>query len=300
LPGIGINVATAGGRVQDHGDRAATQPWRLFMIARILLSLFLLLSTVPACAKVDWTDLWWDPSESGWGVNLVQSDAFMFATFFVYGPSGQPTWYTAEMTWNQAQLAFAGPLYTFTGTGLTFPWVPGNRSVRNVGSATFRPTQGGISVSYRGTLTYTFADTGLTFTKSIERQTLTSIDLAGVFTGGQYGEYYDCAAAADNNTYTDAFDLDVTQTGRDLRIQFTYAGGLSCTLSGALEQYGSLHRINGAAYRCSDGLDTTATVYDLKSGSLGIEGRLYAPTVGAGCREAAKFSAVYATGQAAE
>jgi hypothetical protein len=44
----------------------------------------------------------------------------------------------------------------------------------------------------------------------------------------------------------------------------------------------------------------TATVYDLKSGSLGIEGRLYAPDVAAGCREAAQFSAVYAAGQAAE
>jgi len=270
------------------------------MIARILLCLSLLLSATPACAKVDWSDLWWNPSESGWGVNLVQSDAFMFATFFVYGPSGQPTWYTAQMTWDQPQLAFVGPLYTFTGTGLTFQWVPGNRSMRKVGSATFRPTQGGISVSYRGTLTYTFDDSGLTVTKSIERQTLTSIDLAGAFTGGQYGEYYDCASGADNYTYTDAFDLEVTQTGRNLRMDFTYSGGLSCTLSGVLEQYGSLHRINGAAYQCSDGLNTTATVYDLKSGSLGIEGRLYTPTVGAGCREAAKFSAVYATGQAAE
>ena len=272
------------------------------MIVRILLCLSLLLFAIPAGAKVDWTDLWWNPSESGWGVNLVQSDAFMFATFFVYGPSGQPTWYTAQMTWDQPQLAFVGPLYTTTGTGVTFPWVPGNFSARSVGNATFRPTQGGISVSYRGTLTYKFDDTGLTFTKSIERQTLTSIDLAGsgIFTGGQYGEYYDCTASTDNNTYTDAFDLEVTQTGRNLHMEFTYSSGFSCTLSGALEQYGSLHRINGAAYRCSDGLNTTATVYDLKSGSLGIEGRLYAPTFAAGCREAAKFAAVYATGQAAQ
>jgi hypothetical protein len=113
--GIDSSVATAGGRERVHGDRLATQSWGSIMIARILLCLSLLLSTVPACAKVDWTDLWRDPSESGWGVNLVQSDAFMFATFFIYGPSGQPTWYTAEMTWDQPQLALVGPLYTFTG-----------------------------------------------------------------------------------------------------------------------------------------------------------------------------------------
>lgn len=272
------------------------------MIARIVFCLFLLLGSLPASAKVDWTDLWWNPSESGWGVNLVQSDSFMFATFFIYGANGQPTWYTAQMTWNQSQLAFAGPLYATTGTGFAFPWVPGNFTATPVGTAQFRPTQGGISVSYRGTLTYTISATGVTVSKSIERQSLTPIDLAqsGLFTGGQYGEYYDCTSPADNNTYTDAFDLDVVQTGRNIRMEFTYSSGFSCTLTGTLEQYGSLHRVNGASYRCTDGLNTTATVYDLKSGSLGIEGRIYAPTVAVGCKEAAKFSAVYSTGPGAQ
>ena len=36
------------------------------------------------------------PSESGWGVNFVQSDNFIFATFFIYGPNNQPIWYTAQ------------------------------------------------------------------------------------------------------------------------------------------------------------------------------------------------------------
>ena len=270
------------------------------MIARILFCLSLLVAAVPASAKVDWTDIWYDPAESGWGVNLVQSDTFMFATFFIYGTNGLPTWYTAQMRWDQSRLAFTGPLYTTTGTGFQFQWQPGNFSATQVGTATFTPTQGGISVSYRGTLVYSIPANGITVTKSIQRQTLTAIDLSGILTGGQYGEYYDCAASADNQTYTDAFDLDVTQTGTSINMVFTYTSGLSCTLAGTLEQYGSLHRVNNASYRCSDGLNTTATVYDLKSGSLGVEGRIFAPAVALGCKEAAKFASVYATGQAAQ
>lgn len=269
------------------------------MIARILFCLSLLLAALPASAKVDWTDLWYDPAESGWGVNLVQSDTFMFATFFIYGQNGLPTWYTAQMRWDQPRLAFTGPLYTTTGTGFQFPWQPGNFSATQVGTATFTPTQGGISVSYRGTLSYSFSATGLTVTKTIQRQTLTSIDLTGIFTGGQYGEWYDCAVSADNETYTDGFDLEVTQVGARLTLAFTYSSALSCTIAGTLEQHGSLHRMNNASYRCSDGLNTTVTVYDLKAGSLGIEGRYYAPT-SYGCKEAAKFASVYATGPAAQ
>ena len=83
-------------------------------------------------------------------------------------------------------------------------------------------------------------------------------------------------------------------------MSFEYQNGLACTLSGVAEQHGRLHRINGATYRCSDGLDTTAFVYDLQTTSLGIQGRIYAPEVGRGCREAAKFSSVYTVPPAAQ
>ncbi len=268
-------------------------------IVRILFTVFLLLAALPASAKVDWTDVWYDPAEPGWGINLVQSDTFMYGTFYIFDAAGKPTWYAAQMTWDQARLEFVGPLYLPAGTGYQFPWRQGDVSVTQVGTASFKPTQGGISVSYKGTLRYTFTDTGFTVTKPVERITLTRIDLGGSFTGGQYGEYYDCPSSADNYTYTDPFDLEVTHDGSSLRMDFTYRSG-TCTLAGTLEQHGSLYRINGASYRCSNGLNTTATVYDLKSGSLGIEGRLYASSVGAGCKEAAKFAGVYATGQAAQ
>ena len=42
------------------------------------------------------TGLWIDPSESGWGLNLFHQGATVWASLFVYGPDGQPRWYTAS------------------------------------------------------------------------------------------------------------------------------------------------------------------------------------------------------------
>jgi len=271
------------------------------MIARILFGMLLLFTSVPAKSYMDWSDIWFNPAESGWGVNLVQSYDFMFATFFIYDANGSPTWYTAEMTWNDASLGFTGPLYATTGTGFALPWQPGNVTATVVGAASFVPTQ---NVSYRGTLSYSLNATSLTVTKPIQRQTLTRFELSGEFAGAQQGDYYDCAASIDNTRYLDSFKLRVTRSaGNNLAMSFEYQSGLSCTLTGVVEQYGSLHRIPlvpGANYKCSDGLDTVAKVYELKVTSLGVEGRIYAPTVGSGCKEVSKFSAVYLSDFAAE
>ena len=52
------------------------------------LALVLLLASAPVRAT-DYTDIWYVPTESGWGANVVQSDLFLFVTFFVYGPDGK-------------------------------------------------------------------------------------------------------------------------------------------------------------------------------------------------------------------
>ena len=45
-------------------------------------------------ASGDLTDLWWSAAESGWGINIVQHPSGdLFATWFVYGTDGKPTWY---------------------------------------------------------------------------------------------------------------------------------------------------------------------------------------------------------------
>jgi hypothetical protein len=258
----------------------------MVMLKRLLpavLSLALLAVPLQAAA-IDYTDIWYLPSESGWGVNLIQAEDVIFVTFFVYGPSNQPTWYVA-IIYRDANGNFAGSLYSTVGPYFGGPWNPALYAATLAGTASFYP-----SSAYDGTLIYSLAG-GPTVTKTIQRQTLKTIILAGNYTGGQAGTYSSCGS--NNSSYKDNFDVQVTQfDSGTATFQFTYASGLSCTMSGALTQYGQLYTIPSASYVCSDGLNTTAAMSEIKATALGIEGRFAAPSVGGGCREDASFSGV--------
>ena len=254
------------------------------MIKRILLVALLMLAAARAGAA-DYTDIWYLPAESGWGVNVVQSNNFLFMTFFLYGADGKPTWYVAQVT-QDASGNFNGTLYSFTGTYFALPWAGNILSV--AGTASFRPTS-----PYTATLVYTVNGVG-TVTKSIQRQTLTAITIGGTYAGAQAGSYSGCNNPAQNQLYTDHFNLQVTQfVDGSARFAFAYTGsGMTCTLAGTLVQYGQLYTVPTATYQCSTGLNTAASMAEIKATSLGIEGRFSAPSVGGGCREDANFSAV--------
>ncbi len=256
---------------------------------RLILAVLLMAAAFGARAT-DYTDIWYNPLEQspaggGWGVNVVQSDAFLFVTFFIYGPDNKPTWYVAGLT-RDASGNFNGPLYATTGTYFAAPWNPADAAGgAQVGTASFQPTS-----AYTANLSYAFTS-GPTVAKAIQRQALTSIALGGSYSGTQAGSYSNCT---NSFAYTDRFGLGVTQlTGSTLTLSFNYTdSGLSCTLSGPFEQRGQLYRIPTASYVCSDGLSTTATVDEIKATAFGIEASFSAPN-NAGCREDATFSAVF-------
>jgi hypothetical protein len=256
------------------------------MLKRLCLALLFCGFALPACAT-DYSDMWWLPAESGWGVNFTQNEGVIFMTFFIYGPGNQPTWYVA-IAYRDANGNFAGNLYSTVGSYFGAPWNPAEHPAATLaGSASFVPTS-----PYQGTLTYSLTG-GPTVTKSIERQTLTTIALNGNYSGGQAGAYTGCTNSGDNFAYKDYYDLQVAQANGNVTFTFNYSGGLSCTLSGTLTQNGQLYRMNNATYVCSDGLNTNASMSEIKATSLGIEGRFAAPSVALGCREDASFSAVF-------
>src|SRR5277367_3915114 len=149
------------------------------------LALALLILPLQAVADVDYTDIWYLPAESGWGVNFVQADSVIFATFFIYSQGNVPTWYTAIIYANGDGSSFTGNLYSTTGTWFGAPWDPTKVVNTQVGTATFTP-----SSPYQGTLSYSFTS-GMppTVTKIIQRQVLTTIALGGNYIGGQSGAY---------------------------------------------------------------------------------------------------------------
>jgi hypothetical protein len=132
--------------------------------------------------------------------------------------------------------------------------------------------------------------------KTIRRQTLTTIKLGGSYIGTAVIHTTGCANSGSNKTqYFDA-DPVVSQTiGGPLSVQLVFDNEV-CTLSGPWLQEGVLFRIPNASYVCSSSgtstLNTTASVHDVKATSVGIEGQWSAPSVGGGCREDGLFSAV--------
>jgi len=70
------------------------------------------------------TGLWWNPNESGWGLNLIQESNIVFMTMFTYDANGTPTWYVASSCAVSGS-GCSGDLYRVSGgSQATSTWVP--------------------------------------------------------------------------------------------------------------------------------------------------------------------------------
>lgn len=238
------------------------------------------LAATPASAATDYTDLWWDSFESGWGVNFIQADDFIFSTFFIYGPSGQPTWYTGQLQLDANQ-NWIGPLYVTSGTYFGSPWNPGNSGIRQVGSVSFVP-----ATEASGTLSY--AVDGVIVSKQVVRQTLKTIPLGGSYKGSVYTVVSGCINPAQNGTFSQFADINVAQTViNNLTLSFAVQGGGTCTFNGNANQFGQIYQIPDATYSCGNA--GTLLVSGLKATAQGIEGQWQGP-VGSGCVESGSFT----------
>src|SRR5437899_5388272 len=147
----------------------------LRLLSALIVASLAVLAT-PATRAADYTDLWWVPAESGWGVNVVHTDNFMFLTFFIY-QDRKPTWYSAALSLDSSG-AFTGGLYATTGTDYAQPWNTADvGAAQQVGNASFRPS---TTNTYEATLIYVVDGVG-TVTKAVSRQPLTPPTI-----GGQY------------------------------------------------------------------------------------------------------------------
>lgn len=243
------------------------------------------LTAQPARAATDYSDLWWVPFEGGWGVTFTQSDDFIFATFFIYGTSGLPDWYTGQMSRDVSGI-WSGPLFVTRGTYFGVPWNPANNGIRQVGTVTFTPSSDSV-----GALTYNVD--GVVVNKNITRQTLKTIPLGGDYIGGLVVDVFNCSNPLANRTENIFTQLAVVQTAPpgSLTIDFGNQNGVTCRMTGDYTQLGQLYRVQPAQYACvgGGGLSTTATLYEVKASAQGIEGRWIA-SIGGGCTESGTFT----------
>ena len=111
----------------------------------------------------NYTALWWNPSESGWGMSLTQHNSTLFAAWYVYDATGQPTWLVMPGgIWTTAS-SVTGALYSTSGPPSTGPFDSTHVTNTRVGSATIT-----FSAADRGVLSYTV--NGVSGTKAIQRQ----------------------------------------------------------------------------------------------------------------------------------
>jgi hypothetical protein len=110
---------------------------------------------------VDYTDLWWNPNESGWGMAMTQQYGVGFVAWYVYDADGKPTWQVATCTMSGSSCS--GTLYQTRGPGF---------------GSTFNPAQ--VQAFPVGTMIVSFIDAnngvlsylvnGVPSTKTITRQ----------------------------------------------------------------------------------------------------------------------------------
>jgi hypothetical protein len=127
---------------------------------------------------VDATGLWINPSESGWGISVFHQGATLFASLFVYGPDGQPKWYTASSLEGGGS-TYSGPLIEATGPyfGASAPFSPNAVTRRTVGTMTMNLDDTGAN------LTYTVDGTQVS--KRVQRFSMRPINTSALLIGAE-------------------------------------------------------------------------------------------------------------------
>jgi hypothetical protein len=134
-------------------------------------SILLLLAAalLPALGRAEnYSDIWWNPSESGWGITIADHETQLFAVWYTYDPDGSPTWFVIPGGTHSAdRRSFNGDLYRTTGPSYAIPFDPSKFSITKVGTASFDFAPAGGAP---GTARFTWTMGPTTRTRTIERQ----------------------------------------------------------------------------------------------------------------------------------
>jgi hypothetical protein len=112
------------------------------------------------------TDLWWNPNESGWGLNIIQhGSGIIFATWFNYSSDNKATWYVVPTGQWTSPTEYRGPIYSTTGPEVNDTFNPSLVSPTLAGNVVLT-----FSATDSNRMTATFTINGKTVTKALQRQ----------------------------------------------------------------------------------------------------------------------------------
>jgi hypothetical protein len=238
-------------------------------LTAVLFAVFFATTSRAATPTTDFSDLWFNASESGWGVNLIQQNEIIFVTMFVYGPNGQPTWYVGPSTAyggnSNGIVSFTGPLYATTGPWFGGTFNPNNVAFRQVGAVS-------VAAGQVDTAAISYSVDGVQVTKTITRQTWRNENVGGTYVGAVTGTYEGCGAA--RNGYLE--EQIVLTVGHDGGTTFTMreeGSGYFCNYTGQYRQAGRMGSVQGTA-TCSDGQNQAFATSEVQGGLQGLSMRL--------------------------
>lgn len=170
-------------------------------------------------------------------MQLVDTGTFVFATAFVYGTDGKPTWITGELRKTDAVPdAFTGPTYATTGSYFGGPYNADAFHYREVGTMTFV-----LDSVNAGRLTYSVD--GVVVNKSVQRQPLTHDDYAGDYKAVLTETATGCSDPGSSIAITLPVDMRIVQNGTVMS-QVWKIDTATVTFTGTYAQVGRMGRFD--------------------------------------------------------
>ena len=238
-----------------------------FAATLALALLFSFSASSHASLGTNFSDQWWKPDESGWGISVLQQHDTLFIEIFVYDQNGAPTWFSAAAFF-QPQLGgtvFTGDLYQTSG-----PWFGGFFNPNFVGQNKVGTIQFSAQSTDFATLTYTV--NGRVITKPIQRQLWTYEDFTGSYYGGLVYDQSSCANPGNNGHVEEFGSFQINHPVNNtftLNLQSNFG---NCAVTGNYSQLGHMGTVEGT-YSCNYGISGTITLYELERTSAGMTGR---------------------------
>jgi lysyl endopeptidase len=116
----------------------------------------------------NYQDIWWNPNEDGWGLNIIHQSDIISIGLYTYDASGRNAWYLMApgTRLSGSTVTYSGPLKRVTGPVFNAaPWTATNETT--VGTMSMTITNGN-----QATLQYTI--NGVAVTKQIQRFTFSN------------------------------------------------------------------------------------------------------------------------------
>jgi len=81
-----------------------------------IVAVAILVASGAAAQAANYTDIWWNPGESGWGVTLTHHNDKVFAAWYLYDVDGRPLWMVmTDGQFSNAGRTFSGDLHRASG-----------------------------------------------------------------------------------------------------------------------------------------------------------------------------------------